>query len=287
MKRIVTTALLALGLHAAAARAEPLPVVAAENFYGNVIAQIGGAHVAVTSILSSPDQDPHLFEASASTARALAAARLVVYSGIGYDDWMTKLTAASKGQARQVVVVARMAGHKDGDNPHIWYDVALVSGFAKNIAARLETLDPANAAAYRAGAAAFEKSLAPLRARIAAMKGKYAGMPVTATEPVFGYMATALGLVMRNEALQLAVMNETEPSAKQIAAFEKDLRTHAVKALIFNSQTGEAISRRFQKVATESHVPLVGVSETLPPGKSYQEWMLSQLEALDRALAGR
>ncbi len=126
----------------------------------------------------------------------------------------------------------------------------------------------------------------PLADQIARLRRKYAGTSVTATEPVFGYMADALGLDMHNRRLQLAVMNDTEPSATDIAAFENDLRSRAVKVLIYNSQTSDALTRRLREIAQQSGVPVVGVTETEPPGKDYQEWMRSQLDALDRALAG-
>jgi zinc/manganese transport system substrate-binding protein len=124
-----------------------------------------------------------------------------------------------------------------------------------------------------------------LTAQITKLRQKYAGTPVAATEPVFGYMADALGLVMRARRFQLAVMNDTEPSAADIAAFEKDLRSEAVKVLIYNSQTSDALTRRMRELAVQAGVPVVGVTETEPRGKDYQEWMRSQLDALDRALA--
>jgi zinc/manganese transport system substrate-binding protein len=92
---------------------------------------------------------------------------------------------------------------------------------------------------------------------------------------------------MRNRRLQLAVMNGTEPSAKDIAAFEKDLRTRAVRVLIFNSQSGGPLAERMRALAQSSGVAVVGVTETEPPGASYQQWMRAQLDALDRALAAR
>src|SRR5579862_2494238 len=94
--------------------AGPIAIVAAENFYGDVAQQIGGAAVAVTSILSNPDQDPHLFEASPSVARALSAAQIVVYNGIDYDPWIEKLLRAARGHDRKVIVVADLLGKKTG-----------------------------------------------------------------------------------------------------------------------------------------------------------------------------
>ena len=115
--------------------------------------------------------------------------------------------------------------------------------------------------------------------------GKFAGTPVTATEPVFGYMATALGFSMRNERFQLAVMNDTEPRASDVAAIDDDLRKHRVRVLFYNSQATDTAAQRLVKIAQQSKVPVVGVTETEPPGKTYQQWMTDQLDAVAQAQA--
>ncbi len=151
--------------------------------------------------------------------------------------------------------------------------------------AALETADPANKSAYDANLAKFLDSLKPIDAKVAELHGRYAGVPVTATEPVFGYMSDAIGLSMRNMRFQLATMNDTEASASDIAAFEKDLREKRVHVLIYNSQATEALTKRMLKLAQQSHVPTMSVTETEPAGKNYQAWMSSQLDALSAALA--
>ncbi|AKJ67936.1 cation ABC transporter substrate-binding protein [Pandoraea thiooxydans] len=264
----------------------PLPVVAAENFYGDVVQQLGGTHVTVTSILRNPDQDPHLFEASPKTARALSQARLVVYNGAAYDPWMKKLLAASKAPRRVSIVAAALLGKKPGDNPHLWYSPETMPAVAKAITAYLRQADPAHASDYDQRLGAFLDSLKPLDAKIAAMRARYRGTPITATEPVFGYMAGALGLTMRNMRFQMAAMNGTEASAADIAAFEQDLRQRRVKALIYNSQASDDLTRRMLSLAEQSGVPAVHVTETQPAGLSYQQWMLQQLNELDAALHG-
>jgi zinc/manganese transport system substrate-binding protein len=276
----------ALMLAALPASAKPLTVVAAENFYGDLALQIGGPAVHVTSILTNPNQDPHTFEASPSTARAIADAGLVIYSGADYDPWVANLLAASRAPDRKVIVVADLVQRKSGDNPHLWYDPATMPALAKALAGEFAGRDPAHKADYENRLQSFLASLEPMNRKIAALRQKYAGQPVSATEPVFGYMSDALGLDMRNQPFQIAVMNDTEPSASQIAAFEKDLKTRAVKVLFYNSQVTDDLTARLQKIAQESGVPIVGISETEPPGLSYQAWMGGQLEATGKALAG-
>ena len=263
---------------------QPLPIVAAENFYGDIAQQIGGAEVRVTSVLSNPDQDPHLFEASPSVARNISAARIAIYSGIDYDVWMAKLLAAARNTERTVIVVAELIGKKPGDNPHIWYDPAAMLALAKALADELSSADPAHRTGYQQRLASFQASVQPIQAKITTLRGRLAGTPVTATEPVFGYMFEALGMQVRNQSFQLSVMNNTEPSASDVAAFENDLKTHQVKLLVYNSQASDPVAARMEKLAKASHVPVVGATETEPAGKKYQAWMLSELDAVDQAL---
>jgi zinc/manganese transport system substrate-binding protein len=288
--RVISTCLaagalvLAIG-HAAFAADAKIPVVAAENFYGDVVRQLGGDHVNVVSILSNPDQDPHLFEASPKTARALQNASLVVYNGADYDPWMAKLLAASKNAKRTTIVAADLTGRKSGDNPHLWYAPGTMPAVARAVNAALVATDPSNKTAYDANLATFLASLKPVDAKVAALRASYAHAPVTATEPVFGYMSDAIGLDMRNMRFQLAAMNDTEASASDIAAFERDLRDKRVRVLIYNSQATEALTKRMLKLAQQSNVPTVSVTETQPAGKTFQQWMLSQLDDLAAALA--
>jgi zinc/manganese transport system substrate-binding protein len=281
---LAAAALAAAALVAAPALADPVKIVAAENFYGDVASQIGGDAVVVTSILANPDQDPHLFEASAETAKALAAARVVIVNGVDYDPWMEKLLRAHKSPGRKEIVVASLVGRKSGDNPHLWYDPDYVKAAARALAADLDAIDPAHKADYDKGEAQFLDSLKPLDAKIADMRKKYAGTPVTASEPVFGYQAELIGLNVRNGKFALAVMNNAEPSASEVAGFEDDLKGRKVKAMLYNAQASEPAVARLLQMARDNGVPVVGVSETEPSGLNYQEWMVGQLDALDAAL---
>ena len=285
-RKFLFAAAAAVALTSAPALAEPVKVVAAENFYGDVAAQIGGDNVAVTSILSNPDDDPHLFEASASTAKALAGAKVVIVNGVDYDPWMEKLLSANKAPGRKEIVVAQLVGRKAGDNPHLWYEPSYVKAAAEALVADLDAIDPAHKADYDKSEAQFLDSLKPLDAKIADMRKKYAGAPVIASEPVFGYQAGLIGLKVHNEKFALAVMNNAEPTASEVAAFESDLKGHKVKAMLYNAQASEPAVGRLVQMAKDNNIPVVGVSETEPPDSTYQKWMLAQLDALDAALGG-
>jgi zinc/manganese transport system substrate-binding protein len=261
-------------------------VVAAENFYGDIVGQIGGDHVAVTNIITDPNVDPHEYITNARDGAAVANARLVIQNGIGYDDFMNHLIAASPNPQRKVIVVAELTGHKKGDNLHLWYDPPTVPKVAQAVLEALIQIDPGNATSFRNWYRAFQASLLPLNQAIASIKAQYGGTPVAFTEPVFGYMAAALGLnVLTPIEFQKAMEEGEDPPASALAKMEDQLKRHEVKILLYNTQTVSPITNRVRELAKRVGIPVVGVSETAPPGKTFQQWMLSQLEALRAALA--
>ncbi|MGH6991191.1 MAG: metal ABC transporter solute-binding protein, Zn/Mn family, partial [Stellaceae bacterium] len=239
-----------------------IKIVAAENFYGDIAHQIGGLEVTVDSVMSNPDQDPHLFETSPAVARQLTVAQIVIYNGADYDPWMPKLLKTTSKPGQIVIVAAELVHKKAGDNPHLWYDPPTMPAVAKALAAALAKVDPGHAADFQGRLATFLASLKPLHERIVAVRKKFAGASVTASEPVFGYMASALGLKMRNETFQLSIMNDTEPSAHDVATFERDLKEHNVRVLFYNKQAADKIVQHLVKIARAAKIPVVGVTET-------------------------
>ncbi|HEY6831159.1 MAG TPA: zinc ABC transporter substrate-binding protein, partial [Pseudolabrys sp.] len=216
---LAVAVLLAFGRAPAAQAAEgKIAVVAAENAYGDIASQIGGDRVEVTSILTNPSQDPHLFETAPGVVRKLTDAQVVVLNGADYDPWMDKLLKAGPRPGRTTVSAAALLGRKPGDNPHLWYDPATMPKVATALADAFSKLDAAHAADYAARLKTTLASLERINARVAQMKAKFAGQTVTATEPVFGLLTDAIGLKMRNESFQLSMMNDTEPSARDVAA---------------------------------------------------------------------
>ncbi len=263
-----------------------LAVVAAENFYGDIARQIGGDRVAVVSIMNNPEQDPHLFETTPSVVRQIADARIVILNGAHYDPWMEKLLKAAPRPNRIVITAAALVHAKAGDNPHLWYAPATMPAVAKALANAFSKVDATHASGYASRLAATLASLDRIGQRVALIKTKHNGQAVTATEPVFGPMAEALGLIMRNQRFQLAMQNDTEPSARDIAAFETDLKQRKVKVLLYNAQVSAKLTLRLLDIAKAAKVPVVGVTETQPTNVSFQDWMLGQLDALDKALSG-
>jgi zinc/manganese transport system substrate-binding protein len=285
VKRIAAaSAMIVVSVLAAADDGGRIGIVAAENVYGELARQVGGSRVAVRSILNNPDQDPHLFETTPAAIREIANARIVIANGANYDSWMQKVLDATPRPDRTVITVAAIVGRTAGDNPHLWYDPATMPAVAKAVAGELSKTDPAHKSEYEMRLQAFLAGLLPLERKIADMRVKYAGIPISATEPVFNYMADAIGLTVRNERFQMAVMNDTEPAARDLAAFEDDLKNANVHVLLYNKQVMGRLADRLIDVARNAGVPVVGITETEPANTGYVEWMVGQLGELERAL---
>ena len=275
------------GCGGSAHAAGTLDVVAGENVYGSIASQIGGPHVSVTSLLSNPNADPHLFESSTASGLAVSEARVVIENGLGYDAFMTKLENASPSSDRAVLTVAKVLGVSGQDaNPHLWYDVPQLGRVARAIARALEDADRRHAAAYRAGLARFDRSLEPLRSEAARIRGRYRGAPVAYTEPVPGYLVTAAGL--RNlapDTFTRAIEDGTEPSPSAVAAMNALVAQHRIRVLLYNSQAVSPITAQLRAAARGAGIPVVRVTETLPAHLSFQRWQLEQVRALAKALA--
>ena len=265
----------------------PIAVLGAENFYADLLAQIGGTRVTVSSILSDPSADPHEYEASPAAAKLVADSKLVIVNGIGYDDFMEKLLGASTKPDRIVINAQDILGVKDDVNVHVWYDPATMPKIAEAATAALTKLDPQNAGYFSEQQAKYLAALKPVNDKIAALKAKYAGAPIAFTENVAGYLTGAVGLqVLTPPAFMEAIESGTDPAPADVAA-ERDLLTsHKVKALLYNSQVTSPLTEQIRALAVSSNVTVVPVAETIPPGfKTFQEWQLAQLDELERALA--
>lgn len=260
-------------------------IVAAENFYGDVAKEIGGNRVSVMSILQNPEQDPHLFTTSPSVAKAVADADIVIYNGANYDDWMVKLLSVPANKPRQVILVADCIGAAAKQNPHIWYNLQTMTNFAQVLTTHLNELDPAFNQDYHTRLQNFASKQQALQAYVQQLHDKFHGLTVTATEPVFNLMADALGLQMNDQDFQWSVENEGSPSPEEVRTMMEDLKAHKSRALIYNVQVTSALIDQVKAVAQQSNVPVVGVSETQPPGMNYDQWMRSQLAQLAKALS--
>jgi zinc/manganese transport system substrate-binding protein len=289
MRTVIVLAVLLLAGCGSTSKSGRLDVVAAENVYGNIASQIGGPHVSVTSILTSPTADPHLFQTGTSSGLAVATARVVLQNGLGYDAFMTKLENAAPSKSRTVLTMADVLGiHGKDANPHLWYDVPRLDRIASAITAAFAQADPSHAGAYRTGLHRFERSLGPLRREVASIRARYHGTPAAYTEPVPGYLVTAAGL--RNlapDSFTRAIEDGTEPSPAGVAAMDELIAKHRIRVLLYNRQAVSPITAGLRDAARAAGIPVVPVSETLPAARTFQQWQLDQARALAAALAAK
>lgn len=260
--------------------------VGAENEYASVLSQIGGRYVQVGAIMSNPNTDPHTFEASASVAREVGSAQLVVQNGLGYDNFMAQIEKSTSNSSRRVIDVQHLLRLPDSTaNPHLWYRPSTMPAVAARIAQDLSALQPAHRAYFQHNLQTFDRSLDPWRQAIAELASRDAAAPVAVSEPVPDYLLQAAGLDDKTPwQLQADVMNGVDLSPQNVTLQENLLRDHQVKAFLYNQQVTDSVTQTFLAIAGQSGVPVVAVYETMPPAYSYQTWMLAETTALQHAL---
>jgi len=263
-----------------------LQVVAAENFWGSLVAQIGGNHVNVLSIVTDPNADPHEHESSAANAQAIADACLVIVNGAGYDTWALSLIAASNSQHQTILNVQQMLGQPADANPHFWYSPYYVNDTVKMMYKDLVKIDPMEASYYSQQYASLNSSLAVYNARIHEIARQFAGTKVAATEDIFVYLANATKLdLISPPAFMQAVAEGNDPPASSVTVFQDQLQNKSVVLLVYNQQTVTPLTENIKAMAAQNGIPIVGVTETIqPPDVQFQVWMNAELLALQNGL---
>ena len=266
--------------------ASTLQVVAAENFWGSLVSQLGGTHVQVLSIVTDPNADPHEYESNSANAQAIANAALVIVNGAGYDDWALKLIAAENSPHQLVLNVANLLGKQRGDNPHFWYSPYYVNDTVKAMYQDLVSIDPSNAAYYAQLYLNLKASLGQYNVRISEIKQQFAGTKVASTESIFEYLANATGLDLVSPAEFMdAVAEGNDPSAQSVVQFQQLIENGNVSVLVYNAQTVTPLTQNIKAMAAARGIPIVAVTETIqPPDVSFQDWMNAELISLQNAL---
>jgi zinc/manganese transport system substrate-binding protein len=265
-----------------------LHVVAAENFWGSIAAQLGGDKVAVASIITNPNTDPHSYEPTAADARTFATGQLVIVDGIGYDPWATQLLAANPVTGRVELNVGDLVHVAVGGNPHQWYSPASVHAVIDQITADYQRLDPTDSAYFSAQRTAYlSNGLARYDQLIAAIKARYAGTPVGASESIFAELAPALGLRLLTPPSFLRAISEgSEPTAADKQTIDHQIAAHLIKVYIYNSQNATPDVQGQVQAAKAAGIPVTTITETLDPASAtFQAWQVSQLQSLQTALA--
>ena len=262
-------------------------VVAAENVWGSIAAQLGGDRVTVTSIIDNPNADPHDYEPTTEDARAMASANFVIENGIGYDPWAQRLIDANPVSGRDVLDVGTLVGVATDGNPHRWYSPVDVQQVIDAITSEYQKLDPADASYFDRQRSTFEaSSLARYHALISEIKAKYAGTPVGASESIFALMAPALGLnLITPPAFLTAISEGTEPTAADKGTIDHQISAHEIEVYVYNSQNATPDIQRQIDEAKAANIPITTITETLfPAGATFQAWQVAQLQALATAL---
>lgn len=276
-----------------------ITIVSSTNVWGDVAKSIGGDRVQVVSIIENFSQDPHSYEASARDQLAVNDADLIVANGGGYDPFMDVL---AKAAGNENIVYAYLADelaaedaaskednghnhdHSDG-NEHVWYDFHVVEGFAARLAAQLAALDPEYSSSYSDNLVVFQSEIEILEDRMALVSGKYAGASFVASEPVADYLLIELGL--RNltpKSFSQAVEEELDISPKDLLEIQNLLKAKAVEVFVVNPQTGSVQIDSLVGLAEQNEIDVVELSELLPAGQTYFEWMDFNIANLEAAL---
>jgi len=267
-----------------------IQVVAAENFWGSLIFQLGGTHANVLSIVSDPNADPHEYESNTADARAIADANLVIVNGAGYDEWILALIAAGSAPHRVILNVQELINQSVGTNPHFWYSPAYVNDTVNAMYQDLVSIDPTNAAYYEQQYVALNASLGIYNARIGEIKQQFRGVKVASTESIFEYLANATGLdLVSPPAFMEAVAEGNDPPAQSIVQFQQLIQNRIVTVLVYNNQTVTPLTTSIETLASQQGIPIVGITETIQPWNAqtratFQDWMNSELIAIQDAL---
>lgn len=272
-----------------AAAAGTIAVVAAENIWGNIASQVGGAHVSVTSIISDPNADPHTYETGPQAAAALSSASFVIANGAGYDDFVGKLLSTNPNPVRDLLTIATVVGAGGGNpNPHLWYNPAYVTQAAHAIESHLAAHDPADAASFAANLQTFLVSYQPYIDTVQAIKAAHGGTPIAYTERVPGYLVASAGLRLATPAtFAQSIEDGNDPSPGDVAAMDASIKGKLVKLLLYNAQVTSPVTQAVRELALAGGVPVIGVAETIPAGEpSFQSWQIDQAKAILAGLGG-
>ncbi|MDC3415909.1 metal ABC transporter solute-binding protein, Zn/Mn family [Aquibacillus salsiterrae] len=262
-----------------------ISVVAAEGFYGEIVEAVGGDLVEVMSIIDDPNIAPHDYEATPSVSKAVSKANLIVYNGAGYDDWMEKLWNASSNNEniKRIIVAPDLMGVQPGENVHVWYHPETMPKLANELAAQLSEIMPEKKDTFNRNASEFISSLQPLNTLIDRLKQSEPVL-VDTSEPVFDYMLAALNFEVNNPDFELAIAEGTDPSPKDLAAVQSDIKEKRIAFFVNNIQSDSPIIQNLVMLTKENDVPVIEVTETNPKGKNYVRWITDLLKQMEKVM---
>ncbi|WP_190816626.1 metal ABC transporter solute-binding protein, Zn/Mn family [Saccharopolyspora pogona] len=271
------------------------------NVWGSVVQEIGGDAVDVRPLISNPVVNPHTYESVPEDAAKIAEADLLVFNGGGYDEFVEKILAAAP-RAKPTVEASALAdesqqhgpqpqaveghghSHDHSVNEHFWYDFHAVDAVADRIAADLGELQPVRAQEFVANAQRFRAGVRRLADQARQIAAARSGAEVVATEPVAFYLIEESGLSdVTPDSFVDAVEAGNDPPAAAVAEIQDALDARRASALVFNPQTEDPVTAQLRVHAEQLGIPVVSMTETLPAGQGYLQWMGAQIDALRRA----
>jgi zinc/manganese transport system substrate-binding protein len=285
------------GLSGKAQAGSTVEVVASTDVYGDIVRVVGGDRVHISSIIHSPSQDPHSYEATSQDRLAMSKATLLVENGGGYDDFFDKLadsTVADKNRLINVTDLSGLASRTTSSptdsgrtdfNEHLWYNFGVMTALADEIAGKLGAADEGHTTDFTANADRFKADLKTIQARVAELKNHHDGESIAVTEPVPLYLLEAAGLVNRTpENFSHAIEAGTEVPATIMKETENLISGHTIKFLAYNEQTVGQQTDALKKTANTAGIPVIGFTETLPADHTYLQWMSENVDHIDKAL---
>ena len=276
-----------------------LTIVSSTNVWGDIAQSVAGDGVRVISIIDSFGQDPHSYEASARDQLAVNEADIVVANGGGYDSFIDVLADAAGGfeilyaylpdehsEEEATAEEATDDGHDHGhENEHVWYDFHVVEDFATRLAEQLGTLDPDGATEYAENLVEFLGEMERLQDDVARAGQNYQGYSLLSSEPVADYLLDALGFEnITPSDFSQAIEEERDLSPKVLLEVQELLKNKLVKLFVVNTQTGSSQIDSLVTLAKDNGIAVVEMSELLPEGISYSEWMSNNITSIDSAL---
>lgn len=263
-------------------------VVASFSILGDFVKNVGGDHIEVTTLVG-PNGDIHVYTPAPADAKKIADAKLVVINGLGLEGWLPRLVQSSGGKATIVIASDGVVPLKSGSaaDPHAWQSVSNAKVYVANIRDALVTVDPVDAAAFRANADAY---LAQLDGLDRDVREAMAHIPparrkVISTHGAFGYFAAAYGIEF---IAPLGVSTDSEASARDIADIISRIRVARIPAVFVENISDPRLVRR---IAAETGAAIGGTlySDSLTDEKgdapTYIDMVRHNIKALTNALS--
>lgn len=255
-----------------------IKVVSSTNFYGETAKAVLGNKGKVSSIINKGSVDPHDYDPTTKTAKKVNQAKVVIYNGIGYDDWINKLTKKSQSK----INVGKLMGKENGDNEHVWYNSKTMPKLAYRLAKKYSKIKPHDKSYFYKNAKKYNKKISSVASKENHLKVKNNKNKVDVSEPVYDYTLSKLGYKVRDRSFELAIENGTDPSAKDVKNIRKDIKQKRIAFFVNNTQASDKTVGNFIRLAHKKKIPVLNVTETQPQGKNYKSWMLNQFRRLKK-----